>query len=250
MEMSRTDDNAGKDGMAQIIGGLVIGKSENTEEALDRRSPVGVRTPRTELFTMSGVKFYNYNWNSAAAMHTCSHCWHDNNTDSGARTITVWDLYFDSTVQQYVSYTTPWRTIFFDKTGELTTKGVNSWFLPKYQHLLQPECEDLDSTLGGIVCDGTVEARRIAITGMPANFFGMRMKVAKFDTALETEKLADATIQTYLKDEANYGIVPYKDKQLPTNSWTIPYITNHRYRVHWESGLDFKEMKIEISDRW
>lgn len=34
MEMSRVDDNK-KDGMAQIIGGLVIGKSENTEDLLD-----------------------------------------------------------------------------------------------------------------------------------------------------------------------------------------------------------------------
>jgi len=76
------------------------------------------------------------------------------------------------------------------------------------------------------------------------------MKVAKFDESLETAKLADSTIQTYLKDEANYGIVPFKDLANPNSSWTIPYITNHRYRVHWESGLDFSEMKIEISDRW
>ena len=114
MEMSRVDDNKA-DGWAKIIGGLVVGKSENTEEALDKVSPVGVRTPRTEYFTMTGVKFYNYNWNAAAGMHTCSHCWHDNNTDSGGRHVTVADLYFDAaTVNKHVLYTTPFRTIFFD----------------------------------------------------------------------------------------------------------------------------------------
>jgi len=191
MEMSRTDDNAGKDGMAKIIGGITVGKTENTEEALDKRSPVGVRTPRTELFTMSGVKFYNYNFNKAAAMHTCSHCWHDNNTDSGGRTINVSDLYFDTTVQQYVSYTTPWRTIFADATGTLTTKGPNSWFLPKYTHLIQSECEDLSETLGGIVCDNTVQARRIALHALPSNFFGMRLKIAQYDTAFEAGKTVE-----------------------------------------------------------
>jgi|Transcript_33614 hypothetical protein len=141
MEMSRTDDN-GEDNWAKIVGGLVIGKSENTEEALDKASPVGVRTPRTENFNMSGVKFYNYNWNKAAGMHTCSHCWHDNNTDSGARTITVDKLYFDeATVKKRVSYTTPFRTIFFDKSGGLTGKGPNTWFLPYFKHLLVSQCE-------------------------------------------------------------------------------------------------------------
>jgi len=61
MEMSRTDDNK-QGGWAKIVGGLVVGKSANTEEALDNASPFGVRTPRTEYFTISGTKFYNYNF--------------------------------------------------------------------------------------------------------------------------------------------------------------------------------------------
>jgi len=104
--------------------------------------------------------------------------------------------------------------------------------------------------MGGITCDNTVEARRIAIFGLPQNFFGMRLKVARFDAADEATMTTAGTIQTYLDDEANYGIVPFKDKQLPSSSWTVPYVTNHRYRLHWEAGLDFDSMKIEVSDRW
>lgn len=125
-----------EDGLAKIVGGLVIGRSENTEEALDRVSPKGIVCARSENFSFEGVKFYNFNYNNAAAIGTCSHCWHDNNTDSGGRTVTVSNLYFDETVQQRVIYTTPWRTIFHDLDGTLTEKGPNSWFVPYWKHLL------------------------------------------------------------------------------------------------------------------
>jgi len=128
------------DGYAKIVGGLVIGRSANSEEALDLASPKGVINSRDEGFTVEGTKFYNFNYNDAAAMGTCSHCWHDKNTDSGGRTVTVKDLYFDETVLIRVRYTVPWRTIFFDKTGSLTGLEPNSWFVPYWHHLLQPEC--------------------------------------------------------------------------------------------------------------
>ena len=87
-----------EDGWAKIIGGLMVGRSENSEEALDLASPKGIICSRTENFRIEGTKFYNFNYNHAAAIGTCSHCWHDNNTDSGGRTIIVTDLYFDETV--------------------------------------------------------------------------------------------------------------------------------------------------------
>jgi len=30
----------------------------------------------------------------------------------------------------------------------------------------------------------------------------------------------------------------------------MPFVTSHRYRIHWESGLDFDSMKMEMSERW
>lgn len=39
------------DGFAKIVGGLVVGRSANTEEALDKAdSPKGIINPRTENF--------------------------------------------------------------------------------------------------------------------------------------------------------------------------------------------------------
>lgn len=142
-------------------------------------------------------------------MGTCSHCWHDGNTDSGGRTITVWNLFFDSTVQKYVDWTVPWRTIFHDKTGGLTGKGPDSWLAPYWNHLLQPECSH-DELVGGITCDSSVQIRRIALSGMPSNFFGMRLKIAKLDRNDESAMKAEGTLEDYLEHNSNYSLVAYK----------------------------------------
>ena len=102
-------------------------------------------------------------------------------------------------------------TIFHDATGSMTGHGTNSWFLPFYKHLLQPECKQED-TKGGVTCDNTVQARRIAIFNLPNNFFGMRMKILPMEESDEAAKKADGTWETFKDDENNYGIVPYKQK--------------------------------------
>ena len=75
----------------------------------------------------------------------------------------------------------------------MTGKGANSWFLPEWKHLLQPECT-LEEAYGGIACDNTVEVRRIAIWGMPSNFDNMEMKIVPYDQSIIDEKTADGTL--------------------------------------------------------
>lgn len=133
MEFSLTEDII--DGYAKIVGGFVVGKSENTEEALENANPHGIITPRTENFSVEGTKFYNYNWGDAAGFGTCSHCFHPAATDSGARTIRVSDLVFDDTTTKRIRYQYPERAIFYDETGGLTGKGPGSWAVPDWPHL-------------------------------------------------------------------------------------------------------------------
>ena len=100
MEFSLTEDII--DGYAKIIGGVVIGRTSNTDEALDAAHPHGIITPRSENFSIEGTRFFNFNWSNwgldernkeneeeielhAAALGTCSHCFHPAATDSGAR---------------------------------------------------------------------------------------------------------------------------------------------------------------------
>lgn len=76
------------------------------------------------------------------------------------------------------------------------------------------------------------------------------MKIAPYDTYITREFEDDESYQAFLDDESYYGVIPFKPKRLPMNSWTIPFVTNHRYRIHWAEGMDFTQMRIQLSDRW
>jgi hypothetical protein len=53
MEVALTDGI--EDGYAKIVGGLVVGRSANTEPVLDEQEPHGIITPRSENFTIEKV---------------------------------------------------------------------------------------------------------------------------------------------------------------------------------------------------
>jgi len=107
-------------------------------------------------------RFFNWDWKSTAALSTCSHCWHDGETDSGGRTIRVSNLTFDSSVKRIINYGFPYKAIFFDEDGSVTGKGPRSWATPYNKHHEHPECEKNITYLGGTVCDNRVQVRRVA----------------------------------------------------------------------------------------
>jgi len=90
--------------MAQINDCLINGRSNNSDENTDAASPRGVITARTEYFLVQNNRFFNFNWGEAAAFGTCSHCFHPAATDSGARTVTVRNNSFDSSVSLLINY--------------------------------------------------------------------------------------------------------------------------------------------------
>ena len=90
--------------MAQVNDSLINGVSNNTDWMIQTANPRGIITARTESFTVQNTRFFNFNWLTAAAFGTCSHCFHPASTDSGGRTTTLKNLTFDSTVTRYISY--------------------------------------------------------------------------------------------------------------------------------------------------
>jgi hypothetical protein len=47
------------------------------------------------------------------------------------------------------------------------------------------------------------------------------------------------------------GRIEFKEKLDPKNGWTVPLVTGHKYKFSWgNTGVDFEEMKITLSDRW
>jgi hypothetical protein len=54
----------------------------------------------------------------------------------------------------------------------------------------------------------------------------------------------------YLLDTNQYSIVPFRPKILPANAWAIPIVTGHKYKIHWQNGLDFDRMQVTLSPHW
>ena len=82
---------------AGVFDALIIGKTLNTEPLLESKSPHGIIGPRSNGFTIKGVVFHDMDFNNAAALGTCSHCFHPAATDSGARTVRTNALEFHNT---------------------------------------------------------------------------------------------------------------------------------------------------------
>lgn len=78
----------------------------------------------------------------------------------------------------------------------------------------------------------------------------MQANIIRYDLADELQMITDDTLTTYLEDVTEYSRIFMKGSLKPSNSWAIPFVTNHRYKVHWAGGLDFTQMKMEVSERW
>jgi len=249
IEISLTEDVV--DGYASIEGGMVVGKTSNSESSLDGLSPIGFVGPRTEGFRVNGLKFYNFDFNKAAGISTCSHCHHDNATDSGSRTVRFSGLKFEKCPRKIV-YHTPFRAILHDLDGTLTGQGAKSWATPYWRHNdWKGDCKVDKEMYNGIICNNKVQVRRIAFSGYsPAHFYRIPMKVAQWDESVVPKD--KEALKTFLKDKKheNFSIVPFKLLQKPSNGWAIPFVTGHKYRVHWGEGLDFEKMLMEQSDQW
>ena len=110
---------------AGVFNALLIGASNNTEAALLRGNPWGITGPRTENWQVVNASFYNYNWGMAAAFGSCSHCWHPQTTDQGAREYTVSGIYMEN-VNRRIRYGEK-MDIYHDLDGSLTGMGPDSW---------------------------------------------------------------------------------------------------------------------------
>lgn len=97
IEFSVIDDSI-RDGLAQINNAFIVGHSANANAETLGSSPHGVITPRTENFSVNNVRLYNLDKNNMAGLGSCSHCFHPASTDSGARTVTFSNMFFDTTV--------------------------------------------------------------------------------------------------------------------------------------------------------
>lgn len=62
---------------------------------------------------------------------------------------------------------------------------------------------------------------------------------------------AQANVTEYELNRTNYSLIKFKDKTDPVNSWTFPFVTGHKYKIHWaNTGVDFTQMGMLRSEKW
>jgi hypothetical protein len=154
-------------------------------------------------------------------------------------------------VTRIANYQYPWRAIFFDEDGTLTGKGPRTWATPYFPHHNQTECEHNETYYGGVFCDSSIEVRRVAFYGaVPSGLFrGMGFKVLRYDE----DVLADYTNVTtdYIDNKTEYSTLFFKKKLDPSNGWAVPFVTGHKYKIHFGmTGLDYEQLTIAASERW
>lgn len=78
------------------------------------------------------------------------------------------------------------------------------------------------------------------------------MKIAKYDDNI-VKAMDDKTMKEFLEDKKkkHFSSIPFKLNRLPANGWAVPFVTGHKYRIHWgDTALDFERMMFEQSEQW
>lgn len=87
-------------------------------------------------------------------------------------------------------------------------------------------------------------------SAVPSNMFNlMELKVIKIDESI-VGSMSETDLATYYEDTDEYSVIPFKPKLDPINGWAVPFVTNHRYKLHWRYGIDFTQMRFDLSSRW
>ena len=194
---------------AGVYGGVVVGKTSNDDDLLYGYSPMtdknphGIISPRTDFFTISGVTFVEFNWNDAAALGDCSHCFHGASTDSGARTTWTEGLSFEN-VSKRIKHQFPYSGIYNDLDGTLTDLGADSYASYWYPHLDQDGCTAESVLYDGVICDSSAPLRRMAMYSMSpaARFRSMVMYILRYDDDLIAAK---DDLEAYIDDKDEYS---------------------------------------------
>lgn len=66
----------------------------------------------------------------------------------------------------------------------------------------------------------------------PGTLEGMELRVLPYDDST-INAMDDATLQAYIDDKDNYGSYFWKDTGNPSSSWAVPFVTGHKYKIHW-----------------
>jgi len=66
-----------------------------------------------------------------------------------------------------------------------------------------------------------------------------------------TSSLDATALAAFQTDATAYSKEFMKAKLNPFNSWALPFVTGHKYRMFWDLGqLNWTKMQVEVSKLW
>ena len=79
-------------------------------------------------------------------------------------------------------------------------------------------------------------------------FETMGLKLLRYDDEMFAD---DDARDAFILDKENYGTIDFKAKHTPADGWATPFVTGHKYKIHWgQTGLDFEYMFGDLSRSW
>ena len=220
-----------------LLNATIIGSVPGMDEDNTVNSPLGVVTPMSNGFNATNVRFYNYNFNDAAAIGTTKVLYGTFMVDSGVWTAKFSNLTInDSSVTKRINYQGSWNSIFEDMDGTLTDLEPTSWAIANLKHnQMAADCEESLQLHDGLICKNTVTARGLVIHDVrPATHNTESLKILFYTEIPDCEDPDD-----YFADDSNYSIFDQSLNALPDIQWAIPFVTGQKYLVKFGDDLDW-----------
>ena len=91
----------------------------------------------------------------------------------------------------------------------------------------------------GFTCNNNVQIRSVifhkAEGASHSLFRGMEIKIIQDDRTFNSW----SERETFFNANGSYSGIQFKPSEEPNDSWAVPFVTNHAYKIHWRYGLDF-----------
>ena len=85
----------------------------------------------------------------------------------------------------------------------------------------------------GIICNSSVQVRRMVFYNYaPYTLTMTELKILPYDDYL-IDTMDNQTLHNYLLDISAYTVASFRPKLDPDMAWAMPYVTGHKYKVHW-----------------
>ena len=218
-----------------ILNGLFVGRVNGVTDTTDL-GKAGLWAPQNEFFHVKDTTFVNYG--ASGALRGCAKCGDQTSLKQGAYTVRTQGLTFVNTAKK-VKFTEPHKQIFYDLDGTLSGVGVQSWLTAPFKfNEYAPACVYGDAIThdGGIVCDNSVEVRRIQIDGYnPVDLRGRTLMVTPRE---------DTDINAMIDAQQDRVTFLYKE----IAGWVFPLVTRRWVHFKIDTIMDWETLQMRYSE--